>query len=81
MTNRMTDMQVWQEISSRVEVRLRQAGVSWYCVDSRFASQVHDRVERRVLRLLGSSPQGLYAGPESNVVSLTWDQAKEDYSG
>lgn len=81
MTNRMTEEQVWQEIRSRVEVRLRQAGVSWYCVDNRFASQVNDMVERRVLALLGSSHPDLYAGPEISAVPLTWDQAKEDYSG
>lgn len=79
MTNRMTEEQVWQEIRSRVEVRLRQAGVSWYCVDNRFASQANAVVERRVLALLGSYHPNVYAGAESSAVPLIWDQAKEDY--
>lgn len=73
-------MQVWQEIRSRVEVRLRQAGVSWYCVDNRFALQTNSMVESRVLALLGSSHSNVYAGAESSAVPLIWDQAKEDYS-
>ena len=37
----MTDERVWQEIRSHVDVRLRTAGLSWYCIDERIDSQMH----------------------------------------
>ena len=71
----MTDERVWQEIRSRVEVRLRVAGLSWYCIDERIDSQMHSMAAVSL-----SDYSDRYASVvETTVMSAVWDQGKEDH--
>jgi len=67
----MTDERVWQEIRSRVEVRLRAAGLSWYYIDEPINSQVHSRATASFSDFLDSV--------ETVVMSAVWDQGKEEH--
>jgi hypothetical protein len=71
----VTDERVWQEIRSHVDVRLRAAGLSWYCIDERIDSQMHSMATTSLSDFLDR-----YASVvETVVMSAVWEQGKEEH--
>jgi len=77
VTSTMTDERVWQEIRSHVDVRLRAAGLSWYCIDERIDSQMHSMATVSLSDSLDRYAS--IAVVETVIMSAVWDQGKEEH--